>query len=81
MELAKDGRELTGGVAVHDELAFVLTSVEAPVREREKPEVGEFDGASGLPEAALEVPLERRRERSSRRLVGLERDEHERNGE
>ena len=64
-----------------DELAFVLAPVESPVRDAQEAEVGERDGATRLPEAAVESPLERGRKRPYRRVVRGERRERERQGE
>jgi hypothetical protein len=47
----------------------------------EEPELRERDGAAGLPEPALEVRLEGRRQRSDRRAKRLSCNEQERQSE
>ena len=66
---------------MHDEPALTLATVEPPVGHCQEPEVRQRHGAARIPEARVECPLERSRERLDRRVVRVERNERERQGE
>ena len=68
VELTKDADEWFRDVAVDDELPDVRPTVEADVREREKPQVPPLHRAARTPGAACDERALIRRERSDRRV-------------